>query len=231
VNELPLGWTLATVFVNGIPSAGVILNVSPLNTPPIARCRDVVKAADANCGAAVTAAEVDNGSSDPNGDPINLTLSPPGPYPLGTNTVTLMVTDSQGAFDTCSASVVVVDGEPPLVTCRPAPNPSGKNVPVPRKTTTTGVDPAGFYQLLATDNCDPAPAIFVADSASAFIAGPFASGDIVKITQSMDEQPFQNHSPRNVVAHIHLKGDALIYGVDSAGNAGMAVGCKTESSP
>ena len=78
----------------------------------------------------------------------------------------------------------VEDREAPLVTCRPAPNPSGKKIPVAGKNPQSGQNPDGFYQLLAKDNCDPDPKIFIADSASSFVAGPFASGDIVKITQS-----------------------------------------------
>ena len=33
-------------------------------------------------------ASINNGSFDPDGDPITFSQSPPGPYPLGTNVVT-----------------------------------------------------------------------------------------------------------------------------------------------
>lgn len=52
--------------------------------------------------------DVDDGSSDPDGDPITFSLSPPGPYPPGTTQVTLTVTDDKGESDTCSATVTVV---------------------------------------------------------------------------------------------------------------------------
>jgi WD40 repeat protein len=87
------------------------------NNPPIARCRDVTKEADANCAASVTAGEVDNGSADPDGDPITLSLSPPGPFLLGTTPVTLIVADNHGSTNTCNATVTVVDTQPPLVVC------------------------------------------------------------------------------------------------------------------
>jgi hypothetical protein len=40
-----------------------------------------------------------------------------GPYGLGANTVTLTVTDTSGASDSCTATVTVVDGEDPTIAC------------------------------------------------------------------------------------------------------------------
>jgi len=39
--------------------------------------------------------------------------------------------------------------------------------------TRPGPKPDGFYQVLAKDNCDADPLIYVADTGSSFIAGPF----------------------------------------------------------
>jgi NHL repeat len=86
----------------------------PVNTnhPPVALCTNVV----VSCGCTgVASASVDNGSFDPDGDPITRTQTPPGPYPLGTNEVTLTVTDNQGASDSCHATVTVVDTRPPEI--------------------------------------------------------------------------------------------------------------------
>jgi hypothetical protein len=83
------------------------------NRPPMAKCRPVTKSADANCSADVTAAEVDDGSTDPDGDPILTTVSPAGPFALGITPVTLTATDDQGATATCSAAVTVLDTTPP----------------------------------------------------------------------------------------------------------------------
>src|SRR5207249_762523 len=117
---------------------------------------------------------------------ITATCVPPSgsSFPVGTTTVTC--TASSG--ETCSFTVTVQDLEGPQVACRPAPNPGGKKIPPAGKNGQPGQNPAGFYQLLTKDNCDPAPKIFVGDSASSFIAGPFANGDIVKITSSPDEE-------------------------------------------
>src|SRR5262249_9851714 len=52
-------------------------------------------------------------------------------------------------------------GQPPLVSARPAPNKGGKNPPGGKQTT---ANPDGFFQLLAEDDNDPNPQIFVMDS-------------------------------------------------------------------
>jgi hypothetical protein len=115
-----------------------------VNRIPVAQCADVIVFADTNCAANAT---VDNGSFDPDGDPITLTQSPPGPYPLGTNRVTLTVTDSNGDSNSCSAFVIVLDTTPPNITC-----PSNMMVEF---TSETGA--VVTYPVAATDNCDPSP--------------------------------------------------------------------------
>ncbi|MCP4566428.1 MAG: HYR domain-containing protein, partial [FCB group bacterium] len=84
------------------------------NAPPVAICQNVTVNADANCEAN---ASIDNGSYDPDGDPVTIVESPVGPYALGITTVTLIITDDNGAADTCQSTVTVVDVTPPIVTC------------------------------------------------------------------------------------------------------------------
>lgn len=84
------------------------------NSPPVARASDVIVAAGADCSAD---ASIDAGSSDPDGDPITLSQSPPGPYSAGATTVTLTVTDSHGASAQATATVTVVDNQPPTIVC------------------------------------------------------------------------------------------------------------------
>jgi hypothetical protein len=88
----------------------------PANQPPVAACRNVVNVADDTCRATATAGEINDGSSDPDGDPITLAISPSGPFPLGTTPVMLTVSDAAGETSTCAATVTVVDQSAPAVT-------------------------------------------------------------------------------------------------------------------
>jgi hypothetical protein len=82
--------------------------VAAANRPPVAKCHNVSVPA-VGCVGTPSPASLDNGSYDPDGDPITFTLSPPGPYPLGTTTVELMVTDALGLSSSCVAQVEVAD--------------------------------------------------------------------------------------------------------------------------
>ncbi len=123
--------------------------LSLVNTPPVALCQDVAVSADENCQGSVTAAMVDNGSYDPDGDEITLTLTPEGPYGLGETQVTLTVSDPDNSA-TCEATITVVDDIPPELSC-----------PVD---IITGNDAGAcgavvYFTISASDNCDGAPAI------------------------------------------------------------------------
>jgi hypothetical protein len=159
--------------------------------------------------------------------PISIVCTPPpgSIFPAGTTMVTATATDGAGNSATCVFAVTVVDAEPPEVACVAGVNPSGKKIPTAGKNPQSGQNPDGFYQLLATDNCDAAPVLVVADSASSFVAGPFANGDNVKIVQAPGAPPFQKPGPQGIVAHIRLKGDALLYAVDAAGNISAPLDC------
>ncbi len=84
----------------------------PPNRVPVARARDVTVSAGPSCTAN---ASIDDGSSDPDGDPLTLTQTPAGPYPLGRTTVLLTVSDPKGATSQASAVVTVVDTTAPDV--------------------------------------------------------------------------------------------------------------------
>jgi hypothetical protein len=81
--------------------------------PPKALCTDVTLAAALDaCGAP---ANINNGSSDPDGDLVGCVQEPAGPYALGETMVTLRCTDASDNFDTCTGKVTVLDQAPPVV--------------------------------------------------------------------------------------------------------------------
>ncbi len=87
------------------------------NDPPVAACQDITVYTGANCDASIVPADVDNGSSDPDGDPLIYTLDNSGPFGVGTYTVTLTVDDTEYTDD-CTATVTVVDNTNPVALCQ-----------------------------------------------------------------------------------------------------------------
>ena len=85
-----------------IPSCAFNCNVNQL---PVAVVQDVT--VTPAHGVLTAAANINNGSSDPDGDAITLTQTPPSPYPVGTTSVMLTVVDAKGATAQATASVTV----------------------------------------------------------------------------------------------------------------------------
>jgi hypothetical protein len=160
---------------------------------------------------------------------VSATCDPPSGsvFPIGNTTVTCCA--FLAGTNCCSFTVTVEDKEAPLAACRPATNPSAKKIPTAGKNPKSGQNPDGFYQLLGKDNCDPNPTVFIQDSITGFVFGPFASGDIVKIVQS--NRDVIKHAAPPIVAQIQLVGDALVYAVDADGNVGAAASCLVPKPP
>jgi soluble cytochrome b562 len=93
-----------------------ITKISAGNSAPVAICQDIRRPAGIGCLANAEAQEFNNGSYDPDGDPLTFVVSPVGPYPLGNTDVTLTVTDSHGAKAYCAAKITVYDDTPPRIT-------------------------------------------------------------------------------------------------------------------
>lgn len=89
------------------------------NTNPTAVCQNITVSLDANGQAVISAADVNNGSSDACGI-ASMTLSNTSfdCSNLGNNTVTLTVTDNNGNTSTCTSTVSVEDNTDPVVVCK-----------------------------------------------------------------------------------------------------------------
>jgi hypothetical protein len=139
------GFNLSAQQISAVQSSICDPRRADLVSAPQARCRDVTVTAPAGtCTAAgITPAQVDNGSFDPNGDPITLALDRGGPFPIGTTPVTLLVSD--GTFTTpCTANVIVRDPTSPTI------------APPPKVTTIICTnDPINVGVATAADNCGP----------------------------------------------------------------------------
>jgi hypothetical protein len=147
-----------------------VASVEVTNQPPVALCQNITIPTEP--GLCTAAASVNDGSYDPDGDPITLDQSPLGPYSLGLTTVTLTVTDDKVASDSCTAVITVVDQEPPEITdVTASPDtlwpPNHKMVPV-------------TVAVITSDNCD-------ADIACQIIA--VASNEPINGTGDGDTEP------------------------------------------
>jgi hypothetical protein len=78
------------------------------NRSPVARCRDLIVNASSACQARVVTEDLDDGSFDPDGDPLTFEMIPPGPfYPVGQTEVSLIVSDGLRS-DTCHVVIEVL---------------------------------------------------------------------------------------------------------------------------
>ena len=95
-------------------ATGVATITNDDNRVPVALCQNVTVTADATCTAM---ADINNGSSDPDGDALTITQSPAGPYAVGTYTVMLRADDGRGGVSSCTATVTVNAPKPvPTIT-------------------------------------------------------------------------------------------------------------------
>jgi hypothetical protein len=139
-------------------------------------------------------------------------------FPVGTTTVTCTATDTSGATAVCSFNVTINDTEPPKGSCAAV---------IPFQILQNPLRKVGRLQLLASDNCDPDPKIYIGDSRSSFVAGPFHSLDQVEIGAGPSLTPNQHAPARGPnVAVVFTKGEPLLWVVDSAGNGSTPIKCK-----
>jgi hypothetical protein len=157
----------------------------------------------------VSPEEVDNGSSDPDGDPVTLSLSPGGPYAVGDTEVTLTVADPEGLEDTCQTTVTVIDQTPPVVTCSVTP---------------VGDDDDDHGDLLAvefeaTDNCSIGQTQALLDVRCQQIQ--LSSGEVVELKC---EGSGSTCKVERKNGHLKIKthlASLTVTGIDGAGNLGQ----------
>ena len=157
---------------------------------------------------------------------------PVSPSSIGIDSITATVTlaNPTGATDSEVVAKRWGDTTPPTAACTPTTNPSGGNVPPAGNNPKSGQNPDGFYLLSGTDAVDPNPQITVSDTASSFVAGPYASGTKIKLVQAPGATPNAKPGPGAIDWKITLNGDAVVTVTDSSGNSTTAL-CKVPPPP
>jgi hypothetical protein len=165
-------------------------------------------------------------------------LGPTYVFPLGDTTVTVNATDASGNVGSDTVIVHVVDTTPPDVWCEESVNPAGKEKPTGKaKGKGTGENPDGFYQVLATDICDPEPDIYITDTSSGTVFGPFESDTVIKYTEDADATPEMkkigsyNGKAGAVSWHIIGNGDPCVSAIDFSGNEADCIDCLVPGPP
>jgi uncharacterized repeat protein (TIGR01451 family) len=217
--QTTFGYTSSLTGTDTIQAAGSVSGLSftgtatevwlAANIPPVAICQNITVPAGAGCQATVSAAQVDNGSSDSDGSIVSRALTPPGPYAFGTNLVTLTVTDNRGGTNSCSATIVVVDSTPPTITC-----PANIVTNVPFGQTNAVVN---FPAPTIGDNCSGTSTNFVPPSGSTFALGTNA----VTVTAT-DRSGNTNSCTFNViVAQTPAQADLAVTAVSAVATASL----------
>ncbi|WP_421947779.1 M12 family metallo-peptidase [Phaeodactylibacter xiamenensis] len=134
------------------------------NIPPSAQCQNVTVQLNANGNGSITAAAVNNGSSDACGiQSVSLSQTSFGCAEVGSNLETLTVVDVNGNLSTCNTTVTVEDNIKPVPVCFDP---------------TVELQPNGLYTLLQSDIYD---AINSSDNCS------IASVDFPGVTYTCDD--------------------------------------------
>jgi plastocyanin len=166
---------------------------------------------------------------------------------LGSDTITGCTNraDSPDVFGTCdSVTKDWVDTIPPEADCVPSENPNGNNEPPAPGEGGQGQNQDGFYEMLAEDNlvddCDPLQ-MFVRDTGSGTLFGPFAVGTEIKYIEDPDATPEiapmggnsgnGDGKSKDVDWRIKGTGDAEVIAVDQSGNVSDPAACLVPPPP
>jgi hypothetical protein len=172
------------------------------------------------------------GTTDAAGETTFTYAAQQGPSGLGTDVIQACFTlrDPAGETGCDRVTKTWVDTTPPQVGCPPTTNPHGHQVP-------PATNEDGFFELTASDAVDPNPDIFVVDTGTGTVFGPFPSGTRIKYTQAPGATPSikkmgsTNGQAGAVQWHIKGQGDAAVYAVDDSGNQSSATSCLVPPPP
>lgn len=154
---------------------------------------------------------------------VTFTYSVPiAPASLGTDTITASATVG-GDTESRSVTKHWVDTTAPVATCDEGWNPAGH---VPR-----AKNEDGFFLLGAADAVEPDLELFLIDTGSGTIFGPFTSGTNVKYVQAPGATPSQKAGPGLVDWILKGTGDAQLVAVDGSGNVSAPVDCLVPPPP
>lgn len=189
-------------------------------TPPVVTVESKTVEATGPSGANVTyaASALDNVDG-----PLTPTCVPPSGslFALGATTVTCQATDAAGNTGSENGTITVVDTTPPTVGCPEGPNPGG--------TVPGSHNPDGFFLLTATDIVDGSPQVYLRDTDSGTVWGPFTSGQKIKYTEN-GATPSIRTMPGGILK-ITGNGDAEVFATDFSGNTSAPVACLVPAPP
>lgn len=154
---------------------------------------------------------------------------------LGVDTVTATFTDGGTvAYGFDSATKTWIDTTPPTAACLADVNPAG-HVPTAPGKGGKGQNQDGFYLLDGSDTVWATEdlSVYVVDTGSGTVFGPYPVGTVIKYTESDDAVPEakpMGGSGSEVDWHIIGTGDAEVRVVDGSGNV-TAVACLVPPPP
>ena len=208
--------TLTIIDTNGNTSSctTTVTITDPLfacNELPTALCQALVVSANENCQGEATAQDFDNGSFDPDNTPFTLTVSPQGPYPLGTTTVVLTIDDGEYT-DSCDTTITVVDTTAPSLTCI-------ENQVVAVDTACSYVVPNYLSQVTVQDNCgvvsvlqNPLPGTTVSTGVTqiTITANDGVNQSVCAFTLTVEDQTAPTATAQNITVALDIDGYAEV---------------------
>lgn len=199
-------------------------------TPPVVTVESKTVEATGPDGAHVSYAASATDNVD---GPLTPTCVPPSGslFPLGATPVACSATDAAGNTGHGAGTITVVDTTPPAVTCAESSNPGGTVPPAGAgQPNPQGQNQDGFYRLDATDAVDAQPQVFLRDTGSGHVFGPYASGQRIKYTQSASG-PREKRLGSSDIVHLTGTGDGELFAADFSGNVATPVPCLVPAPP